>query len=465
MKHLRIRALCFAILLCALAFPLLVGDPTLSSVAVEVLLLTGVAVAWNIFSGYTGYISLGHATFFGLGAYSLVLSVQDWHLPAGFAVFLLVPLAGLVAGAFSVPLGWIVLRTRQYTFMVITIAIFFTFQLLAYNLSNLTGGSSGLFLPIPDWSADLYNIPFYYAALALLLLIILASWLTRRSRFGLILLAIRDDEERVLGLGIRTEWYKLSAYVLSAILTGMIGALTISFVGLITPSTGFDQTLDITVVAMTFLGGIGSVWGPLVGGLLLASVQAYLSQQISTSIAGINQMLFGGFLLLVILILPRGIVPAVHKRFIARRAARSNQGTELTPAPTPVLLLPQLAASLASAADTSKVRAAFTESTSLTSGEMAALSTSSKVRAVIPSRFTVVPRANHASAVIPYAPPSKLSTQRLRALRLESLSTQDPLHSQVSGEVSWRCPQCQKPFLLRGNECYCRWCGFTRPLS
>src|SRR2546425_12005960 len=148
MKHYRTLGL-IAIILFSLAFPILIGDSTINSMAVNVLLLTGAAVVWNIFSGYTGYISLGHATYYGLGAYILTLACQDWHIPGGYEPFLLVPLAGLVAGVFSIPLGWIALRTRQYTFMVITIAIFFFFQLLCYKLSGITRCSTWFFLSVP----------------------------------------------------------------------------------------------------------------------------------------------------------------------------------------------------------------------------------------------------------------------------------------------------------------------------
>ena len=163
MKRFRIPIL-IATVLCLLTLPLLIGDSTTVSIAIDVLLLTAAAVSWNIFSGYTGYISLGNATYYGIGAYVLALGVQGWHISGGFVPILLLPLAGMIAGAFSVPLGWIALRTRRFTFIVITIAVFFIFQSLAYNLRGLTGGSEGIFLPIPDWSADLVNLPFYFVA-------------------------------------------------------------------------------------------------------------------------------------------------------------------------------------------------------------------------------------------------------------------------------------------------------------
>src|SRR2546421_6349711 len=126
MKHYRTLGL-IAIVLFSLAFPILIGDSTINSMAVNVLLLTGAAVVWNIFSGYTGYISLGHATYYGLGAYILTLACQDWHIPGGYEPFLLVPLAGFVGGGFFPPLWLFGIRTRPAIFLGLTIANFLLF--------------------------------------------------------------------------------------------------------------------------------------------------------------------------------------------------------------------------------------------------------------------------------------------------------------------------------------------------
>ena len=144
-------------------FPILFPNPTYTQVAIDTLMFVAAATAWNIISGYTGYIALGHAAYFGIGAYALAIMCQDWNVPGGYAPFFLVPVAGLIAAIIAVPLGWISLRVRRHTFIVITIAMFFIVQLMAYNLSSLTNGSTGMNLPIPfDWfgSSGLYNIPF-----------------------------------------------------------------------------------------------------------------------------------------------------------------------------------------------------------------------------------------------------------------------------------------------------------------
>ncbi len=139
--------------------------------------------------------------------------------------FFLLPLAGLVAAIFAVPLGWIALRTSQVGFAVVTLSFVFIFQLLAYNLTGITHGSPGIFFPFPSWSGDSYNFPFYFVALLLALLMLAVSWRVRNSKYGLGLLAIRDDEDRALGLGVKSGRDKLVAYVISGFFVGMVGGL------------------------------------------------------------------------------------------------------------------------------------------------------------------------------------------------------------------------------------------------
>src|SRR5512143_42971 len=178
-----------ALLLIAIAFPQVFPNPATTTIAVFTLLYATATTAWNIFSGYTGYIALGHAAYFGIGAYAIAIMCQDWKVPAGYSPFLLLPIAGLVAAVFALPMGWIALRTRKHTFVVITIAMFFIMQLMAYNLRSITNGSTGLSLPIPsEWGGYFFNVPFYYTALVMLLLALGISWWIRNSKFGLGLL-------------------------------------------------------------------------------------------------------------------------------------------------------------------------------------------------------------------------------------------------------------------------------------
>ena len=298
-----------------IAFPLVFSNPTITSIAVFTLIYMIAASAWNLFSGYSGYIALGHAAFFGAGGYTLALAANHLGFTGGWGEFGLVPLAGVVAGILAVPFGLIALRARRHTFVVITIAIFFIFQLLAFNLS-FTGGSSGLQIPTPVWSASIYNDPFYYVALVVLVATVALSWLVRSSRFGLQLLAIRDDEQRARGLGVRVGRVKLVAFVASAIPVGMAGAVYAYFIGQVFPQFAFDPLFDISIALMAFLGGLGTVWGPLLGALVLEALQQYFTVTFSAS--QIYLVIYGVLFLAVILFLPQGVIPSVAQ-WVARR--------------------------------------------------------------------------------------------------------------------------------------------------
>jgi branched-chain amino acid transport system permease protein len=316
------------VLLAAFAvFPLVFTSPSITTNAIYTLIFVAFAAGWNIFSGYSGYISLGHAVFFGSGAYFTGIATNDWHL-TNSDVFALLPLAGLLGGILAVGFGLFALRVRRHTFVVITIAVFFIFQLMAYNLP-VTHGSSGLLAPTVNFASATYNNPFYYVAFALAAVTTAVSWLVRRSRFGLQLRAIRDDEDRAAGLGVKTMQLKLSAFVISAVPVAMAGGLWWYFTTVVDPSSGFDPQFDVTVALMAFLGGLGTVAGPVLGALILEPAQQYFQAQVSVGYSFL--IAYGALFLLVILFLPRGIIPTAAERITdwqARRRGREAGGGE-----------------------------------------------------------------------------------------------------------------------------------------
>lgn len=316
-----------AALALAAVFPLVFTNPVITNYGVYALIFAGAASAWNLFSGYSGYISLGHAVFFGSGAYTVGVAAKAWHLN-GLAVFGLLPLATVVAAAIAVPFGLVALRVRRHTFIVITIAVFFIFQLMAYNLS-FTGGTTGLSAPFLNWQAASYNDPFYYIALVIAVAAVALSWLARRSRFGLQLRAIRDDEDRARGLGVRAMRVKLSAFVISAAFTGLLGGVWFYYLTQVQPPSGFDPLFDLSLALMTFFGGIGSLSGPVLGALIIEPGQLYLTTRFTNGY--LSEILLGALFLLVVLVLPRGVIPTVSERVTGWRSARSGR----VPGPPP----------------------------------------------------------------------------------------------------------------------------------
>ena len=314
----------------ALLVPVIAPDAATTNIAVFTLMYVGLATAWNIMGGYTGYISLGHAAYFGIGGYAFGLMLNHFNITPGYLPFALVPVAGLITAVFAVGIGWIALRTRAATFVIVTIAFMFIVQLLAENLVKLTGGGAGLSLPYPhEWSGDFFNIPFYYAMLALAVIALALSWWIRRSKFGLGLLAIRDDEDKALAVGVPTRAFKLTAFVVSATLVGMIGAVYGYYITYLYPQFMVDPLLGISMVLMTFLGGLGTLSGPVIGAVLLERAQLEFAYRFGAT--KLYLVLFSAVFLVVILIMPRGIVPSV--RDLVQRWRQRGDGRKATPAP------------------------------------------------------------------------------------------------------------------------------------
>jgi len=327
------RAAGLAVLLAVAAIIPLDGNVELTQVGVLVLLYVGAAVAWNIFSGFTGYISLGAAVFFGVGVYTVALITKHLNLVGG-VVFALYPLGGLAAAVVAVPFGLVALRVRRHTFVVVTIAVFFIFQLMASNFS-WTGGAIGIIPPFLNWDAATVYNPFYYTALLIAVVAGVLAWAIWGSRFGLQLRAIRDDEDRARGLGVKTMRVKLTAFVVSGFITGTLGGLYFYFQSDALPQYAFNPFFDLTIALMAFLGGFGTLSGPIFGALLLEPYLGWAQQQVTNTYAA--QIVLGALFLVVIIFLPRGILPTVGEKLTAFRAYRRRRAGERGTGPPPGL--------------------------------------------------------------------------------------------------------------------------------
>lgn len=311
------------------AFPFLVHADWIVNIGVFTLMYAGLATAWNLFSGYTGYISLGQAAFFGLGAYALGITFNHVSIGSGYRPFYVLPLIGLAVALASVPLAWIALRTRAMTFAIVTLMLLFIVQQLAFNVRSITHGSQGVAIPQPSFSSN-FDRPYYLAMLGALALAMLACWFVRGSKLGLMLLSIREDEEKARGLGVRVTGAKLVAFAASAGLTAMIGGVWGYYLFYIYPESAVDPLVMIGAVLMTFLGGKGTLWGPLVGAFVLVP-----AQQWTLTTYGATRLYLVAYALVfavVLLLLPRGILPSLQE-ILAGRRFRGPARPDLSPAP------------------------------------------------------------------------------------------------------------------------------------
>ena len=312
-----------------IAFPFVFSPAWLVNIGVLTLMYAALATSWNLFSGYTGYITLGQVAFFGLGAYTLAITFEHYGIGAGYNPFYVLALVGAGVAFASLPVAWIALRTRAMTFAIVTLTLLFIVQQLAFNLHSVTHGSSGLMVPTPTtFGVDTYDNPFYFAMLGILCIALLLCWGTLRSKLGLMLLAIREDEEKARGLGIRVTGAKLIAWWLHVFVTAMVGAVWAYYLTFIYPESSVDPLVMIGAVLMTFLGGRGTLWGPVIGALVLVPAQQYMLLHL-----GGSQLYLVGYsavFVVVLLVLPRGILPSLRDGVLRTRERRRTRRLEAT---------------------------------------------------------------------------------------------------------------------------------------
>jgi ABC-type branched-subunit amino acid transport system ATPase component/ABC-type branched-subunit amino acid transport system permease subunit len=317
-----VRRIILALGVLALAvFPLVSNNLYLQNMLILTFLLAIGASGWNIMGGYAGYISLGSSVFIGIGGYTTAILAVSLDVP---------PFLGCLAGGVTAGLGAAILslvtrRTRGMYFVIVTFAALSLMGIVARNLSSLTGGAQGLALPLPTWDIRYQNWPFYYALLALLSITVAVSFQVRRSKLGMGLFAIQDDEDKATGLGLNTAVYKMVAFVLGSAFTGVAGGIYAYYVSFLNTLSMFDIVMSVLIVLAVLLGGRGTLWGPVLGAFFVEP----LAELTTTSLGGVNAgairlLLFAGILIVVVLFLPRGVLPTLAERRARPRPAEAR---------------------------------------------------------------------------------------------------------------------------------------------
>lgn len=297
-----------------LAFPSLAGGPFILSVGVVIMSYAVLATSWNFVGGFTGYISLGHAAYSGLGGYATGLLIVRLDVNPWLAL-----LAGaLLVALLAIPVGIASLRVRGASFVIVSIALVLIMLLVFQSWAELTGGSNGLRVPRPfgdDVLRPEQHERFFYLHAALLAVALLCWWLIDRSRFGIGLKAIREDEDKAQSLGIPTMRYKLVAFVVSAFFTALGGGMYALWFGFLDPIFQFSILIGSYMVLMSLLGGIRSLFGPLLGAVIVGYAVEYFKVNYGDS--QFHLVALGLLLAAVVLFMPDGIIPALG-RLLAR---------------------------------------------------------------------------------------------------------------------------------------------------
>jgi branched-chain amino acid transport system permease protein len=281
----------------AAVLPFFLGTFTLRT-ATDILIFAILASSWNIIGGYTGYASFGNIVFFGLGAYATAIFMNNLGL--GFLPSLL--LSGLLGAAYGYLTGLPILRLKGHYFAIATLGLAEATKALVQNL-GITEGNSGMYLPMPDLSIDASYRFFFYVSLGVLVVLLLVTWLMLRSKLGYGLIAIREDEDAANSIGINTTLFKCTAFSLSGLFSGIAGAIYAYQQGFIKPEPVFTVASTVKMIVMAVFGGIGSLWGPTIGALVIEVIDNFLSAHFLV----IHTIFFGAIVILVILFAPKGI--------------------------------------------------------------------------------------------------------------------------------------------------------------
>lgn len=318
-----------AVVVAVAIIPLFVSSPYFLDLVVQILLWSAAASAWNIVGGYGGELSLGHAGFFGIGAYTSTLL----FLNAGVSPWIGMLVGALLAAAAGLVLGTLTLRLTGPFFALLTLAFGQMLLIVTTDWRSLTQGSNGLSLP---FQADVSNFlfsgttPYLYAALLLAASYYLFSVALEHHRIGYFLVALRENENAARALGVRATQLRLFAFCLSAALTAVCGTFYAQYIRFIDPAsvTGLDISLRVALIAI--LGGVGTASGPVVGSVIVIFLTDYLRGSTSAALGGSYLAIYGLVMMTVVLLAPNGIVGIFRKiPMFVRRYRTRDEGDDI----------------------------------------------------------------------------------------------------------------------------------------
>lgn len=343
----RIRIAPFLVLLAVLVLlPRWVESPYALQMAILLFLAVAQGQSWNILGGYAGQHSVGHAAYFGVGAYVTVILLQSRQIPPWWGIWV----GALAAVAVGLVIGTLCFRLRGPYFVLASIAVAEIMRLSATNLKGLTNGAEGILATdIPAFKVGervlvdfgISKVPFYYLGLGLALLTLLATFTLERTKLGYCLQAIREDQDAAHSLGIPVARYKNYGLMISAGLTALAGGFYGVFVGFVDPPTVFGLDVSVQIMLLCIIGGMGSLWGPVLGALVLVPLAEVLRSNMATellvkvglvnaesrvglflkeNLSHAHVLIYGILVVLVILFMPEGLMGAL-RRLIRRRKA------------------------------------------------------------------------------------------------------------------------------------------------
>jgi len=308
MQKYRLTAVAILIVMLA-AFPWLEPEVYYLSFMFSVFMYVVLASSWNFIGGYAGYLSFGHAAFFGIGAFATAKAASMFELSPLLTILASIP-AGALAALVALIVGYPCLKIRGPYFSVVTICFAFVVELTVKNIEFL-GGAEGIYLKFMDIPEKLSRSIMYEVMLLLMVVTLAVAWWLGRSRLGAGLRAIRSDEEVAETMAIPTAKIKIQAFILSAFFPGIAGGLFAYYLTYIHADVVFSINISILIVLMAMFGGGGTWLGPIIGAVILTVVNEGLSTFAQAEIA---RIIYGALFIVVTIFMPNGIVDFFRKK-------------------------------------------------------------------------------------------------------------------------------------------------------
>ena len=292
----------------ALVLPIVVTDPFALDIFIRVLLFAFIGVAWNLMGGYAKQLSLGHAAYFGLGAYTSTILLIRFDISPWIGIVA----GGVVAMLASLPIGALCFRLRGPYFAIATIATAQVLMLLFLKFRDFAWGAEGTTLPnlgdAPLMMQFDSKLAYYYLALALLAMGLAITWCIERSWMGYYLVAVGEDEDAAEAIGVDTLRIKRQIYLISAFLTALAGTFYVQYIYFIDPNVAFSFNISVEAALVSIVGGIGTLWGPVIGTVLLEATSALLQSWLGSGHGGVQLTVYSLILMAVILWRPAGLI-------------------------------------------------------------------------------------------------------------------------------------------------------------
>jgi branched-chain amino acid transport system permease protein len=318
-----------AILVFLLVLPHLLPNPFYVHIAIMMAVFALLGGAWNLIGGYGGQLSLGHAAFFGTGAYVSTLLVNAY----GISPWITLGLGGLAALLLSLPIGIICFRLQGPYFAIATIGLAEALRLLVLHFREITYGAQGLTVPFKGdapWQLQFASkVPYYYLALAMAIGMVLIAHRLERTRLGHYLVGIGQNQDAAEALGINSAKAKARALALSAFVTGVAGVFYAQYTYVIHPDSVFGLGLSIQIALVAIVGGVGTALGPVLGAVILEFFIQFTQIAFAGQYPGLELMVYGGLLVAVILWRPRGVIPwfaRLYQGLVSRLPAVGGAG-------------------------------------------------------------------------------------------------------------------------------------------